>query len=183
MTHALRGSRDTSSSASSMLDALLLVSRLPRSACIMKSSLMKNVFLGAGARLARYIRNDSPHRLVRAAVADLRLGGQLVVFPEGTRTTGRPIDRFRPGITHIAKHAGAPIQTVFIHTDSPYLAKGWPIWRAPTLPIVVRLRLGARFAPIDDSDALLRDLERYYREQLGATDLRHPSAPPSGRSA
>jgi 1-acyl-sn-glycerol-3-phosphate acyltransferase len=35
-----------------MLDALLLVARLPRSACIMKAALMRNPFLGAGARLA-----------------------------------------------------------------------------------------------------------------------------------
>ena len=49
-----------------MLDALLLVARLPRSACIMKAGLMKNVFLGAGARLAHYIRNDSAHTMVRA---------------------------------------------------------------------------------------------------------------------
>ena len=35
-----------------MLDALLMVARLPRSACIMKAGLTKNVFIGAGARLA-----------------------------------------------------------------------------------------------------------------------------------
>ena len=47
----------------SMLDAMLLVARLPRSACIMKASLMRNPFLAPGARLARYIRNDSPRGL------------------------------------------------------------------------------------------------------------------------
>ena len=69
------------------------------------------------------------------------------MFPEGTRTVTRPLNRFRPGITLIAKLAQAPIQTVFIETDSPYLGKGWPIWRAPPLPIVFRVRLGQRFAP------------------------------------
>lgn len=51
-----------------MLDALLLVARLPRSACIMKASLMRNAFLGGGARLAGYIRNDSAHSMIRLAV-------------------------------------------------------------------------------------------------------------------
>jgi 1-acyl-sn-glycerol-3-phosphate acyltransferase len=146
----------------SLLDALLLVARLPRSACIMKAELMGNVFLGAGARLARYIRNDSPRTLVRRAVDDLKAGGQLIVFPEGTRTTQPPVNPFRPGVTLIAKRARAPIQTVFIDTDSPYLRKGWPLWRLPPLPIVFSLRLGERFAPRDDSDALLADLARYY---------------------
>lgn len=150
----------------SMLDALLLVARLPRSACIMKAGLMKNVFLGAGARLAHYIRNDSAHTMVRLAVQDLRRGGQLVIFPEGTRTVTPPLDAFRPGVTLIAKLAPAPIQTVFIDTDSPYLGKGWPLWRVPPLPLVFTLRLGERFAPSPDSAALLQQLEQYFRHSL-----------------
>jgi len=156
-----------------MLDALLLVARLPRSACIMKADLMRNVFLGAGARLARYIRNDSARTMIRLAVQDLRRGGQLVIFPEGTRTVTPPLDSFRPGVTLIAKLAKAPIQTVYIDTDTPYLSKGWPIWRVPPLPIRVKLRLGRRFAPHADSDALLHELEQYYRGPLNeerATD-------------
>ena len=149
-----------------MLDALLLVARLPRSACIMKADLMRNIFLGAGARLARYIRNDSARAMVRLAVDDLKQGGQLVIFPEGTRTVTPPLNAFRPGVTLIAKLAQAPIQTVFIDTDSPYLGKGWPLWRVPPLPIVFRLRLGQRFAPQQDSDALLQEIERYFRHPM-----------------
>ncbi|HSV45202.1 MAG TPA: lysophospholipid acyltransferase family protein, partial [Ramlibacter sp.] len=146
----------------SMLDALLLVARLPRAACIMKASLQRNIFLGAGARLARYVSNDSPLRMVRLAANDLKQGGQLVVFPEGTRTTQSPINSFRPGVTLIAKMAKAPIQTVFIDTESPYLGKGWPLWRLPPLPIVFTVRLGERFAPSRDAEALLHELEQYF---------------------
>jgi 1-acyl-sn-glycerol-3-phosphate acyltransferase len=159
-----------------MLDALLLVARLPRSACIMKADLMRNVFLGAGARLARYIRNDSARTMVRLAVADLQNGGQLVIFPEGTRTVTPPLNAFRPGVTLIAKLAQAPIQTVFIDTDSPYLGKGWPLWRVPPLPIVFTLRLGQRFAPSQDSEALLRQIEQYFRHPL---EQRTPEAQPA----
>jgi 1-acyl-sn-glycerol-3-phosphate acyltransferase len=132
----------------------------------MKASLMRNPFLGAGARLARYIRNDSPRSMIKLAVEDLRHGGQLVIFPEGTRTTHAPINPFRPGVTLIAKLAGAPIQTAFIDTDSPYLGKGWPIWKLPPLPIVFTVRLGERFAPHADSDALLHTLEDYFRAHV-----------------
>ncbi len=164
----------------SLLDALLLVARLPRGACIMKAELMGNAFLGAGARLARYIRNDSPRRLVRRAVEELEAGGQLLVFPEGTRTTQPPVNTFRPGVTLIAKRARAPIQTVFIDTDSPYLGKGWPLWRLPPLPIVFSLRLGERFAPQDDSDALLARLAAYY---AAGVRPRQPAPAPAAAAA
>nr|WP_246294762.1 lysophospholipid acyltransferase family protein [Schlegelella koreensis] len=150
----------------SMLDAVILTARLPRGVCVMKAELMRNVFLGAGARLARYICNDSPRALIRDAAATLREGGQLVLFPEGTRTVSGPIDPFRPGITRIAQLAQVPIQTVIIETDSPYLRKGWPLLRVPPVPIVVRARLGERFMPDADHRATLARLEAYFAAEL-----------------
>ena len=158
----------------SMLDALMLVARLPRSACVMKASLMKNIFLGPGARLARYIRNDSALGMIRCAVDDLQQGGQLVLFPEGTRTTQAPVNRFRPGFTLIAKRANVPIQTVFIDTDSPYLRKGWPIWRLPPLPIVFSVRLGRQFAPTSDPETLLTEIETYFAQGVRVTSPPSP---------
>ena len=151
-----------------MLDALILVARLPRSACVMKASLSRNPFLGPGARLARYPRNDTPRGLVRAAVAELRGGGQLVLFLEGTRTVVQPLYPFRSGATLIAKHAQAPIQTVFIDTRSPYLGKGWPLWRLPPLPVAFSVRLGRRFEPRADHAGLLVELESYYAANVRA---------------
>ena len=148
----------------SLLDALMLVARLPRSACIMKTALMRNVFLRTDAQLTRYIRNDSALNMIRLAVDDLRAGGQLVVFPEGTRTTQAPINPFRPGVTVIARLAKAPIQTVFIDTDSPYLGRGWPLWRLPPMPIRFTVRLGRRFEPQADAKALLLEIEAYFAE-------------------
>lgn len=167
-----------------MMDGLILVSRLPRAACIMKADLMRNVFLGAGARLARYIRNDSAEGLVRCAVEDLKSGGQLVVFPEGTRTVQHPVNPFRPGVTLIAKRAGAPIQTVFIDTDSPYLGKGWPLWRLPPLPIVFRVRLGRRFDPVPgvSVNARLAELQQYVAAHVHPCPL-PPSDPASRRAS
>jgi 1-acyl-sn-glycerol-3-phosphate acyltransferase len=145
-----------------MLDALMLVARLPRSACIMKASLARNPLLGPGARLARYIRNDSAYGMVQRAVQDLKAGGQLVLFPEGTRTTQRPVNPFHPSFTLIARHAQVPIQTVFIDTDSPYLGKGWPLWRLPPLPICFTVRLGRRFEPSRDHRLLRAEIEAYF---------------------
>jgi 1-acyl-sn-glycerol-3-phosphate acyltransferase len=146
----------------SMLDAVMLVARLPRSACIMKAGLMHNPLLGPGARLARYICNDSAYGMVVRAVQDLRAGGQLVMFPEGTRTTRAQLHPFHASFTLIARRAQVPIQAVFIDTDSPYLGKGWPIWRLPPLPIHFAVRLGRRFMPGPDTEAQRAEIEAYF---------------------
>ena len=150
----------------SALDALLVIAKVPRGVCIMRASLMRNPFLGAGARLARYIRNDPPSGMVRGAVENLKAGGQLVLFPEGTRTVTPPINPFLPGMTLIAHMAQVPIQTVIIETESPYLSKGWPIWRPPHFPMVFRVRLGERFAPEADHKGLGKRIETYFANEL-----------------
>jgi 1-acyl-sn-glycerol-3-phosphate acyltransferase len=155
----------------SLLDAVMLVARLPRSACIMKASLSRNPLLGPGARLARYIRNDSTYGMVQCAVQDLRAGGQLVLFPEGTRTVRAPVNTFQSSFTMIAKRAQVPIQTVFIDTHSPYLGKGWPLWRLPPLPIVFSVRLGQRFAPASaeqDPHTQRAEIEAYFAAHVQA---------------
>ncbi len=150
----------------SMLDAMMLIAELPRGACIMKANLLRNPFLGPGARLARYIPNDSPQGMIRLSVVALQQGGQLVLFPEGTRTQQWPLSPLTGSFAVIAKRARAPVQTVFIDTNSPYLGKGWPIWRLPPLPIVFRARLGRRFEPRDDYHVLVAEVQAHLMQGL-----------------
>jgi 1-acyl-sn-glycerol-3-phosphate acyltransferase len=149
-----------------LLDALVIVSRLPNVACIMKAAVVDNVFLGGGARLAGYIRADSPKEMIRSAAEMLRAGRHVLVFPEGTRTVHPPVNRFTAGFAAIARLAGAPVQTVFVEAGSPYLRKGWPLLRRPEFPLVYRVRLGARFPPPADPRALVAELETYFRREL-----------------
>ena len=150
-----------------MLDAMIIVAHLPRGVCVMKAELLGNIFLGGGARLAQYIGNDAGRGMIRDAVASLREGNQLVLFPEGTRTVTPPLNPLKPGITLIAHLAQTPIQTVLIETDSPYLRKGWPLLRTPPGPVRVRVRLGERFVPEADHRAVLRRLEEYFAREIG----------------
>src|ERR1700683_1885968 len=149
-----------------LIDALLILTRHPNIVCVMKSALMRNVFLGSGSLLARYVRNDSPRHMVKESVAHLREGGVLLLFPEGTRSTREPINSLVGSVGLIAKHANVPVQTLVIETDSPFLSKGWPLFRRPSLPITYRVRLGKRFDPPADEPAFTAELDRYYRAAL-----------------
>ncbi|WP_158745496.1 1-acyl-sn-glycerol-3-phosphate acyltransferase [Acidisphaera sp. L21] len=150
-----------------LLDALLVTSRLPRVVCITKASLWNNPALGAGAKLAGYIRNDAPHRLVRRAASAVRGGSQLLIFPEGTRTTIPPLGAFKGGFALMARQAGAPVQTVFLEATSPYLSKGWPLVRRPAFPLHYRARLGRRFIVDGPAERFCATLESYMRTELG----------------
>jgi 1-acyl-sn-glycerol-3-phosphate acyltransferase len=149
-----------------LIDALLVLTRHPNIVCVMKSALMRNVFLGSGSRLARYVRNDSSRHMIKESVAHLRDGGVLLLFPEGTRTTRAPINALVGSVGLIAKHANVAVQTLVIETDSPYLSKGWPLFRRPTLPITYKVRLGKRFDPPSNVPAFTAELDRYYRHEL-----------------
>jgi 1-acyl-sn-glycerol-3-phosphate acyltransferase len=156
----------------SLWDAVMLSSRLPNVACIMKAAIVNNILLGGGARLARYIRNDSIRSMINLAVEDLQRGNHVLLFPEGTRTVVPPIGSLKGSIGVIALRAGVPVQTVLIETDSPFLSKGWPAFRKPPLPLTYRVRLGRRFDPPTGSAAFVAELERYFVEQLSG-----PQAP------
>lgn len=156
----------------SVLDALILISRLDNLNCIMKATVLDNILLGAGARLAAYIRNDAPKSMVRLAAADLSRGGQIIFFPEGTRTVVAPVNEFKPGFAAIARRAGVPVQTVIIETDTPFLSKGWPVLKKPArFPMRFRVRLGARFEVGSDVSAFVNDLRGYFVDELVDAEL------------
>lgn len=157
-----------------LLDAVMVLSRLSDVACILKADLLNNVFFGPGARLARYIPNDAPLTMIKRAVGELRRGGILLIFPEGTRTAHPPVGPFQGGIGLIAARAGVPVQTVFIETDTKFLGKDWPLFRRPDLPMRFRLRLGKRFPPPQDAHRFMKELEAYFAGEL--------SGPPSAQT-
>lgn len=152
----------------SLLDAVLVIARVPRVVCAAKAPIWDNLFLGGAARLAGLVRNDAPVRLVREAVRQTRSGRHFLIFPEGTRSSARPVGPFKGGFALISKHAAAPVQTVFIDSNSRFLGKGWPLFKPPEFPLVFRARLGRRFSVDGDLHAAIDGLQRYYRQELGA---------------
>jgi 1-acyl-sn-glycerol-3-phosphate acyltransferase len=154
----------------SLLDAVLVLSRVPHVACAAKAEIWDNWFLGGGARLAGFIRNDSPARLVKEAVRQVRSGRHFLIFPEGTRSSARPVGDFKGGFALIARRAGAAVQPVFIETNSRFLGKGWPLFRRPELPLVYRIRLGDRATVEGDVRGTVDRLSLYYRRALDAGD-------------
>lgn len=150
----------------SLLDAIVLLSRLPHATCVIKASLKSNFFFGPMARLSGYISNDDALLLVRQACDELSNGSHVIIFPEGTRTVTAPVNPFSHTCAVIASRSGVPIQSLFIEFSTPYLGKNWPIWRKPKLPLLITLRLGFKFTGCKDRIAATERLESYYRGNL-----------------
>jgi 1-acyl-sn-glycerol-3-phosphate acyltransferase len=153
------------------LDALLVLSRLPSVVCVTKASLIDSFLMGAGARLAGYIRNDWFLGTSALAIEALREGQHVLMFPEGTRTERPPISPVRGSIGVVAGRTGVPVQTVIIETNSAFLGKGWGWLRRPDMPVRISFRLGERLEAPHDSRKLPARLEASFRRQLECVHL------------
>ena len=160
----------------SLIDALLVVSRLPNVVCIMKTELRNNVFMRGGARFAQYISNESMRDMIRSATEALARGDHLLLFPEGTRTVRQPVNEFTALVGLIARNAHVPVQTVFIESSSGFLGKGWPLFRRPSMPITYRIRLGRQMPPPADVRAFTAELEQYFAAELAARTVSSAAA-------
>ena len=160
-----------------LLDAVLVISRVPNGVCVMKGSLLNSFLFGHTSRLARYVPNDTLLKLASRASDELREGGQLLLFPEGTRSTAQPIGPITDAVGAIARRARVPVQTVLIEADACFLGKGWSLTRIPPLPITYRVRLGRRFDPPQDVRAFTAELDRYFRRELSAAEAAPVAVP------
>lgn len=161
-----------------LLDAVIMVSRMPDAVCVMKGALLRYFLLAPAARLARYVPNDSLRRLATRAGDELRSGGQLLLFPEGTRTVGEPIGPLTEAVGAISRRAHVPVQTVIIEASEPFLGKHWPAWAPPPFPVTFRARLGRRFEPPRDVRAFTEELERHFQRELATRAPREPLRAP-----
>ena len=158
----------------SLWDVVFIIARLPSAVCVMKKPILMNPLLGGGARLAGYIANDGMTRMIRDASRSLTEGGQLLLFPEGTRTRpdARWVNPLKGGCAIIATKAQVPVYPIFIRSNTRFLQKGWPLWRRPVFPITIRFDLGEPLLPQpgESSQAFTDRLAKVYEQELSKPD-------------
>jgi 1-acyl-sn-glycerol-3-phosphate acyltransferase len=150
----------------SLLDAVLVIARVPAAVCIFKPALRRNPVLGQAALRAGYIPSDCGLDLVRSATAKITAGATLVVFPEGTRTPpGGELGAFRPGFALIARLAHAPLQLVRISCAGELLTKERACWKLPQLPARVVVETGPCLDPnaAETTEELVQQVETWFR--------------------
>lgn len=118
----------------SFFDILILAHLAPQRAFIMKKQILNVPIMGWFAYKAGCIPIDRARGSeamkvmvegVRAAMA--RGLGQLIVYPEGTRTAPGSKRRYKPGIGVLAESTGLPVVPVATNVGLFWDKRGWPI--------------------------------------------------------
>jgi 1-acyl-sn-glycerol-3-phosphate acyltransferase len=113
----------------SNIDPPALFMVLPRIAIILKRELRRIPLLGYVMELGGFIYVDrrargSRREALEQAVATLRKGISLLIFPEGTRSPDGRLLPFRPGPFTMAIEAQKPIVPVTVHGARELMPKG-----------------------------------------------------------
>lgn len=106
-----------------LIDVVVLISLIPNVDCVVKAHLFSNPFMRGVIKSTGYISNESPEGLLTDCAASLAAGNNLIVFPEGTRTTPGQALKFKRGAANIALRCRADIVSVLIHVAPSTLTK------------------------------------------------------------
>jgi 1-acyl-sn-glycerol-3-phosphate acyltransferase len=139
--------------------------------------------------LARLVRGcgfvATGSHMLRDGEARLRMGFDVLVFPEGTRSPlGGGLQPFHRGAFELAARAKAPIVLLKLTCVPPALSKRLPIWKIADRMAVLTIEPFDVIYPAGlgtDSRALCRAIEQRYCDILGypAPKVRVPSDIPT----
>lgn len=128
----------------SLLDVVLILSRVKGANCVVKASLARNIFLFGAIKASGYILNTQNEALLAQSKNALDSGETLLIFPEGTRTRGEIA--FHKAASYIAIHGAKTIAPIFITMRPRSLKKGGKWYETPKTTINYTLTKGEDIA-------------------------------------
>ena len=143
-----------------------------------------NRLLGRLVRACGFVATGS--HMLRDGEERLRMGFDVLVFPEGTRSPhGGGLHPFHRGAFELAARAKAPIVLLKLTCVPPALSKRLPIWKVADRMAVLTIEPFHVIYPAElgrDSRAVCRAIEQRYRDMFGypVPTVRVPSAVPTG---
>lgn len=106
-----------------LLDYVLVAAVMPQIDCLVKSTLLRNPFLSGVIRTCDYLINNQHEILLAECHKRLAQGDNILIFPEGTRTTPGIKPHFQRGAANIALRCECPIRFLYIQNSEIALTK------------------------------------------------------------
>ena len=151
-----------------LCDVTSIASLFPNVVAVARPSFAANPLIGRLVHGCGFVPTGA--HVLRDCEERLRMGFDVLVFPEGTRSPrGGALHPFHRGAFELAARAKVPIVLLKLTCVPPVLSKGLPIWKIADRMAVLTVE------PIDvihpaaglDSRALCRAVEQRYRDMFG----------------
>ena len=164
---------------SSYLDPLFMISLFKRHKTIVKSTFFKVPVFGWLQRTAGYIPTATDPEFSSLMIKRLEgikgylaAGGNLFIFPEGTRSRNRKIGSFSKGAFHIAKSCRVPIRIISIKNSGRLFPPGHFLFAAHKRNTIEIQSIGS-IEPGDGNDdfsikILTRHVQSIFEKELYA---------------
>lgn len=129
-----------------LIDVVLLMALVEDGNCIVKGALGRNPVTGGVVRAAGFVFNDDGEGLVQDCLQSLRTGHNLIIFPEGTRSSGIAPMQLQRGAARVAVHGALDITPVRIRCSPATLRKGERWYQVPPRRAHFRIDVDAPIA-------------------------------------
>lgn len=165
-----------------LIDTVFLMALVKHADCIVKSGLWNNPFTHGPVRAAGYIKNENGPALVDDCIASLVNGNNLIIFPEGTRTSRGGSLSFKRGAANVAVRGMRDLTPVVIRCTPSTLGKGDKWWRVPVRRANFSIEVGEdipvqAFVSASDNETLAARRLTDYLQNYFAEDIeRHATA-------
>lgn len=128
----------------SLLDVVFLASVMPRCNCMVKESLLKNIFVSGVIKAAGYIPNTEANKMRSYCQQTLAEQGRILIFPEGTRSIPNQPLKLHRGAANIALRCHADIRIIHIECHPAFLIKNQKWYQAPLSKPVFNISVGEK---------------------------------------
>ncbi|MGA3083438.1 MAG: lysophospholipid acyltransferase family protein [Thermodesulfobacteriota bacterium] len=161
----------------SYLDPILMVSLFEKQKTVVKKTFLKVPVFGWVLKKSGYLfstKEETFTALMLERIKDmenyLSSGGNLFVFPEGTRSRDGKIGRLNKGAFTIAKRYHAPIQVLMINQTNKLLKPGRSLLNT-CVPITIEVKRIGSIPPEYTSDGLsiqrvMEQVRQFFEQQL-----------------
>ena len=118
----------------SLLDVVLILSKVKHLNCVVKQDLLKNPVLVAPMQVSGFIPNTESEEVLEKC-HDVLQKEALLLFPEGTRTGWDGVVNLHRGAVSIGLRSAEVITPVVIKMTPPNFKKGQPWYKIPSQKI------------------------------------------------
>lgn len=160
----------------SLIDVVALIAMTPQADCVVKAQLFSNPFMRGVITSTGYISNSDPDKLLDDCAASLNKGNNLIIFPEGTRSTPGAELAFQRGAANIALRAQRGYLALYICCQPSTLTKQEKWYQVPATKPTLSIEylkhiqltdyLEYTQSPSLAARQLTRDLQHFYQQAV-----------------